>query len=169
MKRGLWALVIAAPLVLLLASGFGRDPNAVTSPIVNHPVPAFALRTFDGRRVSASTLKGRPAIVNFWASWCVSCKQEHQALRRAWQQYGKHITFLGVDYQDHVADARSFLSKFGGGWPELVDPGGRTAIDFGVYGVPETYFVDRKGVVRYKATGPVTPAVLSAQIQRLLG
>lgn len=168
MKRSLWALVVAVPLVVLLASGFGHDPNAVHSPIVGHAAPSFALRAFNGTRVSTAALRGEPTIVNFWASWCVSCKQEHQALLEAWRQYSHKVAFVGIDYQDHLSDARSFLRANGGGWAQLQDPGGRVAIDFGVYGVPETYFVNRHGVVVYKSTGPVTPSVLKAQIQRIL-
>lgn len=170
MKRSLWALVVAVPLVVLLASGIGRDPNAIHSPLVGRPAPSFRLQTFDGRSVTLADLRGKPVVLNFWASWCVSCTDEHAALRTAWQQYGRDgVTFVGVDYQDHVSDAESFLRKHGGGWPQLRDPGGETAIDYGVYGVPETFFIDRNGRVRYKSTGPVTADVLTTEIRKIEG
>lgn len=167
MRRALWALVIAVPLVTLLALGFQHDPNSVTSPIVNGPAPSFALRTFDGKELSFSRLRGKPVVVNFWASWCLDCEYEHPTLMRAWHRYGKSVTFVGIDYQDHTSDARTFLKKYGGGWTQLSDPDQHTAIDFGVYGVPETYFIDRTGVVRYKATGPVTWNVMTREIRKI--
>jgi cytochrome c biogenesis protein CcmG, thiol:disulfide interchange protein DsbE len=167
MKRALWALVVAVPLVALLAAGFQHDPNAVTSPIVNRPAPVFALKTLGGKDLSSSRLRGKPAVVNFWASWCLDCEYEHPTLLRAWRTYGKSVTFVGIDYQDHESDAHAFLKKYGAGWTQLVDPDQHTAIDFGVYGVPETYFIDRKGVVRYKATGPVTWAVMTREIKKI--
>ena len=170
MKRAIWAVVIGVPIVALLASGFSHDPNAVRSPIVNHRAPSFRLESFDGRAVSLAQLRGKPVVLNFWASWCLSCKDEHQALLQAWRAYrSQGVTFVGVDYQDHQSDAQSFLKHYGGGWPEMRDPGSRTAIDYGVYGVPETYFIDRHGVVRYKSTGPVTASVLREQIGNILG
>lgn len=170
MKRSIWVLVIAVPVLALLASGFGRDPNAIRSPMVGHAAPSFKLETFDGRAVSFAELKGNPVVLNFWASWCLSCKDEHKALLDAWRQYrARGVSFVGVDYHDRLGDARSFLQKHGGGWPELRDPAGETAIDYGVYGVPETYFIDRNGVVRYKSTGPVTPNVLTNEIGKMLG
>ncbi len=167
MKRAFWALVIAVPLVALLAAGFQHDPNAVKSPVVNGPAPGFALRTLDGKALSSRELRGKPVIVNFWASWCLDCQYEHPDLMRAWKTYGNAVTFVGIDYQDQASDARSFLKKYGGGWTQLVDPDQHTAIDFGVYGVPETYFIDRHGVVRYKATGPVTWDVMTREIKRI--
>jgi cytochrome c biogenesis protein CcmG/thiol:disulfide interchange protein DsbE len=168
-KRALWALVIGVPLILLLAAGFGHDPNAVKSPIVNRPAPPFALRTLDGKRLTSADLRGKPLVVNFWASWCLECKDEHPNLLRALHTYaGQGVAFVGIDYQDHASDAHAFLKKYGGGWTVLADPDQHTAIDFGVYGVPETYFIDRKGVVRYKATGPVTWAVLKREIRKIM-
>lgn len=167
MKRAFWSLVVAVPLVALLAAGFQHDPNAVKDPVVNGAAPSFALRTLDGKELSSASLHGKPVVVNFWASWCLDCEYEHPTLMRAWHAYGKRVTFVGIDYQDHTSDARSFLQKYGGGWTQLVDPDQHTAIDFGVYGVPETYFIDRKGVVRYKSTGPVTWAVMTREIKKI--
>lgn len=167
MRRSLWALAVAVPLVWLLASGFGHDPNAVRDPVVGHRAPDFSLTSFDGRHVSLAALRGRPVVLNFWASWCLECKGEHAVLRRAWHVYGSQVTFLAVDYQDHKSDAKSFLRRYGGGWPELADPTQQTAISYGVYGVPETYFIDRQGIVRFKSLGPVTWPVVTREIRRI--
>jgi cytochrome c biogenesis protein CcmG/thiol:disulfide interchange protein DsbE len=166
-KRAFWALVVAVPLVALLAAGFQHDPNAVKDPVVNGRAPAFTLKTLDGQQVSSRSLQGKPVVVNFWASWCLDCEYEHPTLMRAWKRYGKSVTFLGIDYQDHAADARSFLHKYGGGWTQLTDPGQLTAINFGVYGVPETYFINRKGRVLYKSTGPVTWSLMTREIEKI--
>lgn len=168
MKRSLWAVVVAVPLVWLLGSGFGHNPNAVRSPIVNHPAPAFSLQDFQGRPVSLASLRGKPVVVNFWASWCPDCKDEHPVLMRAWRAYGSRVAFVGVDYQDHVSNARSFLHRYGNRWVELRDPSQQTAIDYGVYGVPETFFIDRHGVIRYKSLGPVTWGVVRSEMRRIL-
>lgn len=169
MKRILWAPILALPLIALLAAGFGHDPNAISSPLVNKRAPALTLTSFGGRTVALRALHGKPVVVNFWASWCTSCKAEHQSLLDAFRVYHRAgVQFVGVDYQDNLGDAQSFLKRYGDGWPELRDPDQHAAINFGVYGVPETFFIDRNGVVRYKQTGPVTVAVLQRQIDRLL-
>jgi len=141
-------LLVLALLIVALALGFRHDPNSITSPLVTKPAPSFALRLLDGKgTVSLAALRGRPVIVNFWASWCVACVDEHNYLRAAWQTYGDQVAFVGIDYQDSAADAQKFMKDHGGGWPVVQDPGQGTAIGFGVYGVPETYFIDRQGVI----------------------
>lgn len=169
MKRSLWAVVIAVPLIALLWYGFGRDPNVVITPIVGKPAPTFALQTLDDQRFSLARLKGHPVILNFWASWCTSCPIDHANLEAAWRSYsGTGVKFVGVSYQDSTSGARSFLREHGGSWPDLRDPAGETAINYGVTGVPETFFIDNKGIVRYHAAGPVSVALLQAQISQLL-
>ena len=170
MKRTIWALAITVPLVALLAAGFGRDPSAIVSPLLNKPAPAFSLQSLDHRPVTLAALRGRPVVLNFWASWCLSCKAEHGYLLNAWHAYGPlGVAFVGVIYQDTDSDARAFLQQYGAGWPVVEDPNQQTALDYGVVQIPETYFIDRRGVVRYKSPGPVTPDVLAQQIPRLLG
>lgn len=175
MKRGLWALPIAIPLIVLLAFGFRNNPNAVASPLLNKQAPEFRLRSLTGSPVSLKSLRGRPVVVNFWASWCESCKVEHPYLREAWKSFGSRgVAFVGVMFQDNGSAARSFLARRGGGWPDVFDPQGSTAIEYGVTQVPETFLIDRNGIVRYKSTGPitwagpVTPAVLTRQLTHLL-
>jgi cytochrome c biogenesis protein CcmG/thiol:disulfide interchange protein DsbE len=169
-RRAVWAVVIVVPIVAVLAYGFGRNPDTIASPLIGKPASGFVLRTLDGRRVvSLATLRGHPVIVNFWASWCADCKIEHADLVAAWQRYARHgVTFVGIDYQDSAADARQFMRQQSGGWPVVGDPSQRTAIDYGVYGVPETFFIDKRGIVRYKTIGPVAWSDLQSRIERLM-
>lgn len=175
MKRSLWALLVAVPLVVLLAAGFGHDPNASASPLLNKPAPAFALTALDGTRLSLADLRGKPVVLNFWASWCDSCKVEHPYLRDLWRTFGpKGATFVGIAYHDDPGAARTALRKYHIAWPVLQDGDHGTAVDYGVSGVPETFLIDRHGIVRFKSTGPVTPAgpvtpqIMAAQIGKLL-
>jgi cytochrome c biogenesis protein CcmG/thiol:disulfide interchange protein DsbE len=161
---------VAAALVVLLGFGFGQDPSAIASPLLNKPAPSFALRTLDGHPLSLVSLRGRPVVLNFWASWCVSCKDEHRYLLEAAKDYGPQgVAFVGVAFKDSTSDLRSFLHEYGGGWPTVQDPGQDTAINYGVAGPPETFFIDRHGIVRFKVTGPLTPSVLTTQLDRLVG
>jgi len=167
-------LSVVAFLVIGLASvlgfGLGRNPTLIASPLVGKPAPIFVLRTLNGREaVRMSQLRGHVVVVNFWASWCLACREEHPNLMAAWQRYGDSgVVFLGIVYQDTVANARAFMREMGGGWPNLVDPRGRTALDYGVYGIPETYFIGRDGVISYKRVGPSSYALLTRNIERLL-
>lgn len=162
------ATAITLPLIVLLFLGFQSKPGAIASPLIRHPAPAFRLRTIDGGTLSLASLGGRPVVLNFWASWCTACKQEHPYLLQAWRRYSPRVTFVGVLYQDSARNARAFMRRYGGSWSSVLDPDGTTAIDYGVYGVPETFFIDRRGVVRAKSVGPVTPRLLTSQIGALL-
>ncbi|HEX6506360.1 MAG TPA: TlpA disulfide reductase family protein [Chloroflexota bacterium] len=173
MRRSVWAAgfaIMAILLTVLLATGFSQDPNAITSPLIQKPASSFALRSIDdGRFVSLAQLRGRPVVLNFSASWCLDCRVDQEYLSAAWHQYrDQHVAFVSVLYQDTASAEKAFIRKYGGGWPVLRDPEQRTAISYGVYGVPETFFIDRRGIVRYKSTGPVPWNVLNTQIHRLL-
>lgn len=171
MRRALGGgvLLAAAGMIALLASGFGHNPEAVRDPLVGRPAPAFTLQAYDGKTVSLRAFRGRPVVLNFWASWCADCKVEHPALLRAWHADRGRVVFLGIPYQDSRSAALAFLRRRGGGWTQLRDPAQETAINFGVWGVPETYFIDRHGVIRAKIVGPVTPSTLEAGIRRIAG
>jgi cytochrome c biogenesis protein CcmG, thiol:disulfide interchange protein DsbE len=169
MKRGLWALGIAVPLLLLLALGFQHDPNAHASTLLNKPAPTFTLRSINGEPLSLSRYRGHPVILNFWASWCPGCRVEHQYLVQAWQQYRPAgVQLVGIAFHDTSPDLRSYMHRYGGGWPTAQDPGEDVAISYGVAAPPETFFIDSRGVVRYKVTGSVSPQVLTKEIRRLL-
>ena len=161
--------LIVLPVAWLLFQGLGRDPRAIPSALIDRPAPAVVAANMDGATVSLAAYRGRPVIVNFWASWCFECIEEHRVLMEAQERYGERLVIVGILYQDTVADARGFLARYGdGGWPNLLDADGRLAIDYGVTGVPESFFIDAAGVVRYKQYGAVTPAVLAEQLPPLL-
>jgi cytochrome c biogenesis protein CcmG/thiol:disulfide interchange protein DsbE len=166
-----WLLVpiVVVPVVLLLLHGFSRDPAAIPSALIGKPMPSFSLVTLDGRTVTAAELRGTPVVLNFWASWCPSCVDEHAALLDAAQRYGGSVQIVGVLYQDSPDGARGFEARYGeASWPTLLDPNGSLAIDFGVSGPPESYVIDANGIVRYKQFGPLTQAVIADQVARVL-
>ena len=168
-----WLLVplVVVPLVLLLLHGFARDPQAIPSPLIGRPMPAFSLVTLDGRTLTSAELRGKPVLLNFWASWCIpACVEEHAVMLDAARTYGSNVQIVGVLYQDTPDGARAFDAHYGEpSWPSLFDTGGRLALDFGVTGPPETYFIDAQGIVRFKQFGPLTQAVVSDQLGHLLG
>ncbi|MGH2950103.1 MAG: TlpA family protein disulfide reductase [Solirubrobacteraceae bacterium] len=171
MARGLLAGVVLAGLVAALAFGLTRDPRVLPGAVVGKSAPAFDLAALDGRRVRLREVRGRPIVVNFWASWCTECRKEHPLLMQAHKRLERRVEFVGVVFEDDPGNIRDFLAEMGERpgttYPNLIDPGSRTAIDFGVYGVPETFFIDRAGIVRYKRIGRLNPELLRAQLARI--
>ena len=166
-----WVLVpmVVVPFVVLLTAGFGHDPRAIPSRLIGKPMPAFRLVAMDGRTLTDADLRGKPAIIHFWASWCPSCVDEQSVLLDAEGRYGGRVTIVGVIYQDTVDRARAWEARYGtGSWPDLLDPAGGLAIDFGVTGPPESYFVDANGIVRDKQFGPITASALDAKLGPLI-
>src|SRR5438094_2085435 len=174
-RRNRWVLVGGllggiALLTMLLAFGLSRDPTVIKSPLLGKPAPDFSLRTLAGSdTVELSQFRGQVVVINFWASWCVDCRVEHPALTAAWDRYrDQGVVLLGIAFQDRASDSRAYLTELGGDWPQLLDPGERTALAFGVYGVPETFVVGPDGRVAYKRVGAVAYADLTDEIERLL-
>jgi cytochrome c biogenesis protein CcmG/thiol:disulfide interchange protein DsbE len=164
------AAAICGALLFVLLQGFGRNPHAVPFGLENAPAPAFNLRALDsGQPVSLQQFRGRPVVINFWASWCGPCRQEHPVLEWGQQQFGGQVQFLGVVFEDTEENARRFLYDMGASFPQLIDPSGRTPVDYGVAGVPETYFIDSNGIIKGKHVGPIPPQELAARIQALGG
>lgn len=159
-------LLVTAVLVLMLASGFGHDPRAVPKALEGRVAPAFSLATTDGGTVSLAELRGKPVIINFWSTWCQPCRQEHPLLLTAPAAF-PDVVFLGVVYADEPAKVRAYLKTGGQAYPHLIDPGGRVSIDYGVAGVPETYFVDVNGKVVHKEAGPIYPELLETLVPRM--
>ena len=154
----------------LLGFGLTTDPWELPAAMVGQEAPAFALDRLDGGHpVALSELQGKVVMVNFWASWCVPCIQEHEVVERAWKEFGPlGVEVVGIPYRDSPRASLAFLERYGGGWLQLMDPKTRTGIDFGVYGVPETFFIDRSGTVVHKEVGPLTHEVMVRELERLL-
>jgi cytochrome c biogenesis protein CcmG/thiol:disulfide interchange protein DsbE len=167
-----WLLVpiVVLPLTLILFHGFGRDPREIPSPLIGKQAPSFTLVALDGKTITADQLRGRPYVLNFWASWCVpACVDEHPVLLEAERRYGDAVQIVGVIYNDTPRAALAFLDRYGdGGWPQLTDAGGRLAVEYGVTGPPESYFVDATGIVRAKQFGPLTLAAMDQRFAALL-
>jgi cytochrome c biogenesis protein CcmG/thiol:disulfide interchange protein DsbE len=157
MNKGVLAvgLVVTVPLIGLLLVNIHRDPTSISSPLIDKPAPDVRLMELSGGgSVQLSSLKGRPAVVNFWATWCVPCVQEHASLS-AGARANPDVAFLGVVYEDTAENARGFLAQRGAAYPSYADDDGKASIAFGVYGVPETFFIDSKGVIVEKYVGPL--------------
>jgi cytochrome c biogenesis protein CcmG/thiol:disulfide interchange protein DsbE len=170
--RWRWLLPLAAlPVLALLAYGFRLSPRDIPSPLVGKPAAPFTVRTFDGQPVSLDSLRGKIVVVNFWASWCYpACYEEAPVLERGWQSYRERgVVVLGIDIQDKAEAGEKFIRDFGLTFPNAPDTTGKVSVDFGVYGVPETFFVDRQGRIRAKHVGAVTEGVLRDHLERLLG
>lgn len=173
--RRRWTAVafVVVPLLLfalLLASGLGGDPRALPSELIGRPAPHFSLpRIDDDGTVDLGELDGQVVVVNFWASWCIPCRDEHQALSAAWGRYRERgVVVLGVSFEDTPEAGLAFRDELGGDWPLVEDPGSDTAIDYGVFGVPETFVIDPDGTIVAKTTGAVTYEWLTENIERAL-
>ena len=165
MKRFLWPLAIFLLLVGFLAAGLKLDPREVPSPLVGKRAPAFELPVLQqpDKRFSPVDMRGKVWLLNVWASWCVSCRDEHPVLVELSKK--GVLPILGLNYKDKGEDAQRWLQQFGNPYQlSVVDAEGRIGIDYGVYGVPETYLIDAEGVIRYKQIGAITPAILEQNI-----
>ena len=156
-------------LVLFLGAGLKLDPKEVPSPLIGKPAPAFALARLDdpAQTIRRDDLLGQVWMLNVWASWCVACREEHPLLVEFAKS--KMLPIYGLNYKDQPAAGQKWLRDFGNPYKaSLTDLDGRVGIDFGVYGVPETFIIDRQGVVRFKQIGPVTPEVIRTKIEPLV-
>jgi cytochrome c biogenesis protein CcmG/thiol:disulfide interchange protein DsbE len=164
------SLIPALGFVLLLATGFGRDPRELPSELVGKPAPAFSLPILGGDgRVDLASLRGQVVVVNFWASWCLACREEHPHLLAAWERYRERgVVLVGIDYQDTEDAALAYAAEMGGDWPLVTDPRSRTAIEYGVYGVPETFVIAPDGTITAKKVGAVTYDWLTTEIEAAL-
>ncbi|MEP7329486.1 MAG: DsbE family thiol:disulfide interchange protein [Betaproteobacteria bacterium] len=167
--RLLVPLVIFVVIAGFLYVGLGRDPREVPSPLVGKPAPAFTLAQLHdpGQKLSTADMKGQVWLLNVWASWCVSCRVEHPLLVQLAQ--AKVVPVIGLNYKDKVPEGLAWLAQNGDPYKlSVVDADGRVGIDWGVYGVPETFVVDKNGVIRYKHIGPVTAEALQQTILPLV-
>lgn len=162
------AALLAAGFLALLGFGLTRDARELPSALVGREAPSVAGETLSGDSLSLADLRGEVVVLNFWASWCVPCRTEHAVFRRAEREYGDGVRVVGVVYQDSREAAVRFMDRLGGEWPSLLDPAGRIAIDYGVYGVPETFFISPDGTVARKHVGPVTWDLVRGTVDSLM-
>ena len=169
MNKFVIPLAIFVALLAFLFVGLGLNPREVPSPLIDKPAPAFSLQELQdtNQKISAADLRGKVWLLNVWASWCVSCREEHPVLLR-FSKTGE-VPIYGLNYKDSREDALRWLQQFGN--PYVVsgfDADGQVGIDYGVYGVPETYVIDRQGVIRHKHIGPITDAVWRDEIMPIV-
>jgi cytochrome c biogenesis protein CcmG/thiol:disulfide interchange protein DsbE len=158
-------IAIALALIAILFVGLGNDPQAIKSPLIGRPAPSFALKAVgSGETIDLEQLRGKPVVVNFWATWCVPCYQEHAVLVDNARAIGSNVQFLGVVFNDSEEKIMSFLGQRGAAYPTVLDAQGKTAIAYGVGGVPETFFIDRRGTIVAKFSGPMTTDILQANM-----
>ncbi len=172
---------VGGPVIALLSYGMTRDPRSIPSPLPGREAPVFTRAVFApgndpvlrlpiGDSVRLAEHRGQVVVVNFWASWCLACRDEHEALSSVARRFaGQNVRFFGLLYNDQPKNGVEWIEQMGGqSYPSLEDPGARVAIDYGLYGVPETFVVDQRGRVAHKYLGPVTPGALSALLDSLL-
>ncbi len=166
MARFLIPLALFIALAIFLGIGLTRDPKLVPSPLIDKPSPAFELsRLYEPeQKFSEKEFLGKVSIFNVWASWCAACRQEHPFLMKLAKENA--VTIYGLNYKDTREDAKRWLMQYGGNPYKAIayDDTGRAGMDWGVYGVPETFLIDKKGIVRYKHVGPLHPQVWQEQI-----
>lgn len=167
--RSLIPLSVFVLMLIFLGIGLKLNPREIPSPLIGKPTPAFDLETLESPalRITPGLFKGQVSLVNVWASWCTSCRQEHPVLMALSQDRG--IPIYGLNYKDKRETGLQWLRQHGNPYRKTAfDPEGRTGIDWGVYGVPETFVIDKKGIIRHKKTGPLTPAVVDRELMPLI-
>lgn len=164
-----WPFVAFVVLAVFLYVGLGLNPHEVPSPLINKPAPAFTLPQLHdpSKRFSSQDMKGQVWMLNVWASWCVSCREEHPVLMALARR--NIVPIYGLDYKDKNEDGKAWLRNGGDPYTLIsTDADGRVGIDYGVYGVPETYVIDKQGVIRYKQIGAITHESLQNKILPLI-
>ena len=167
-QKAVIAGLLCLPFIIMLALGFGRDPHALPSMREGKPAPDFSLEGLDGKTYALKDLHDKPVLLNFWSTWCQTCKYEHDLLLDAARTYGNDLHFLGIIFEDKESAVRAYLEREGQAYPHLIDPQAVVAINYGVAAVPESFFIDRTGQVLYKRTGVLTPEILKENLRKLL-
>ena len=179
-QRASIAAFCTIPIIGLFIYGMKHDPRDIPSPLPGKPAPNFALEVFStgqpplqrpmGDTVRLASMRGDVVVLNFWASWCLACRDEHVTLSEVAKTYaGKPVHFVGSLYQDTPDNGREWIAQMGGqSYPSVQDPKARTAIDYGLYGVPETFIISADGRIAHKITGPASAAVVTQVVDSLL-
>jgi cytochrome c biogenesis protein CcmG, thiol:disulfide interchange protein DsbE len=163
--------VVAAVLavVAVLATGLGRDPSASASPLVGRAAPDFTLGGIEGPAVTLSKLRGQVVVLNFWASWCTECHEEQDALDQTWQSFrDSGMVLLGVDFEDTSDGARDYMHDSGLSYPVVEDKDSKTALAYGIRGIPETFLIDRSGRIVDRLIGRLDADRLATAVRPLL-
>jgi cytochrome c biogenesis protein CcmG/thiol:disulfide interchange protein DsbE len=161
--------IITAALVTVLYFALGKDPQHIDSPLVGEVAPDFALKAVgSGETIDLARYRGKPVVLNFWATWCHPCWDEHPVLTENAQVMGDRVQFVGVVFQDDEKKIVDFLQQRGWAYPTLVDDRGKTAIAYGIGGVPETFFLDKHGRIVEKFVGPMTTESLQANLRKVM-
>jgi len=164
-------VILLISIVVVLGLAFRRDPHDIRTGTVGKAAAAFDLERLDGQgRIRLEDYRGRTVILNFWASWCIPCKQENPALVAVWERYRtSDVVLIGIVYQDTPEAAREYTERLGNTWPSGVDADGRTGIAYGVFGIPETFFVGPDGVIAGRHIGPIDQETLINGIEAIRG
>jgi len=185
LRRLIITLAVIAPVLWLLAFGFQRDARYINSPLIAKQAAPFTVTLFDpptgireivlserseskgdARKLSLADLRGRAVFLNFWASWCPPCREEARDLEAAWQKVkDKNLVFLGVALQDTEKDSRAFLQEFKITYPNGRDESGKIGVDYGTWGIPESFFIDPQGRITYKHVGGIRAALVIAKLE----
>ena len=165
------AVVLILGLALVLTLAFRRDPHDIRTGTVGKPAPAFLLPSLTtSEQLSLDQYRGKVVVLNFWASWCVPCKEENPALTNVWERYrGSDVVLLGIVFQDSADAARAYTARLGNTWPSVTDERSQVALSYGVFGPPETFFIGPDGIIAGRHIGPIDEATLIKGIETLRG
>ncbi|MDH3444801.1 MAG: TlpA family protein disulfide reductase [Deltaproteobacteria bacterium] len=168
-RRVVITALVIAPLLALFAYGFMRDARYINTPLIAKPAALFTLTLFDGTTLSLEKLRGKAVFLNFWASWCPPCRAEARDLEAAWRKVkNENVVYLGVALQDTEENARAFLKEFDVTYPNGLDASGKIAVDYGVWGLPESFFIDPQGLITYKHVGGMGAALVESKLAEAL-
>jgi len=165
-RRLVLVALIIGPIVGLLAFGFTRDARYITSPLIAKPAAPFTITLFDGGKLTLEDLRGKAVFLNFWASWCPPCRAEARDLEAAWQKVkDENMVFIGVALQDTDRNSLEFLKEFEVTYPNGKDASGKIAVEYGTWGIPESFFIDPQGRITYKHVGGIRAPLVLAKLE----